>query len=46
LYWNPNVSTDSRGKAKVEFYNNSSCRQMIISAEGITKDGMPLIYKK
>jgi hypothetical protein len=46
LYWNPNVTTDSRGKANVEFYNNSSCRQMIISAEGITKDGIPLIYKK
>jgi hypothetical protein len=46
LYWNPNVTTDSDGKAKVEFYNNSSCRQMIISAEGITAEGFPIVYRK
>ena len=39
LYWNPNVKTDKNGKAKVEFYNNSSCKQVVISAEGITTDG-------
>lgn len=27
------------GKAKVEFYNNSSCTQVVISAEGITAEG-------
>ena len=39
IYWNPNVKTDKNGKAKVEFYNNSSCKQVVISAEGITTDG-------
>jgi len=39
LYWNPNVKTDKNGKAKVEFYNNSSCKQVVVSAEGITAEG-------
>ena len=45
LYWNPNVTTDKDGKASIDFYNNSSCKQMFISAEGITKDGVPLVYR-
>ena len=45
LYWNPNVTTDKDGNAKIDFYNNSSCKQMFISAEGITKDGVPLVYR-
>jgi hypothetical protein len=44
LYWNPNVKTSKDGVAKVEFYNNSSCRHLVISAEGITKDGKALVY--
>lgn len=44
LYWNPNIKTDEHGKAKVQFYNNSNCRQMIISAETITSDGVPGVY--
>ncbi len=43
IFWEPNVKTDARGKATVKFYNNSSCKQMYISAEGITKDGRYLI---
>ena len=43
LYWNPTVKTDKDGKATIEFYNNSSCTQMFISAEGITKDGKFII---
>ena len=39
LYWNPNVKTDKDGKASVEFYNNSSCRNIDISAETLTKSG-------
>ncbi len=39
LYWNPNLWTDENGKAHVEFWNNSTCTDMIISAEGITDDG-------
>lgn len=42
LYWNPSVKLDRRGKATVEFYNNSSCTEMFVSAEGLTTDGKPL----
>lgn len=42
LYWAPNVKLDRRGKGTVEFYNNSSCTEMFISAEGMTTDGKPL----
>jgi hypothetical protein len=44
IYWNPNVTTDKTGKAKVEYYNNSTCRQMVISAEGISSDGIPMVF--
>lgn len=44
LYWSPNVYTDFDGKAKVEFYNNTSCRQIVISAEGVMEDGNILLY--
>jgi hypothetical protein len=44
IYWNPNVKTDSEGKATVEFYNNSSCTEMFISSEGMTKDGRFVVY--
>lgn len=43
IFWEPNVRTDSEGKAKIEFYNNSSCREMFISAEGVTKDGKCMV---
>ena len=39
LYWNPSVTTDSNGKARILFYNNSRCRKFKISAETITDDG-------
>ena len=39
LYWNPDVTTDKDGKAVIEFYNNSTCREIQVSAEGITTDG-------
>lgn len=39
LYWNPNIWTDKDGKAHVEFWNNSTCTDMIISAEGVTDNG-------
>lgn len=39
IFWEPNVKTDAAGKAKIEFYNNSSCKELYISAEGITQDG-------
>ena len=39
LYWEPNVKTDSEGKARVEFWNNSSCHEMYISVEGMDPKG-------
>ncbi len=40
LYWDPDVTTDREGKASVSFYNNSSCREIIIDAQGINKRGI------
>jgi hypothetical protein len=39
LYWNPNIETDKNGSASVEFYNNSSCRNIDLSAETLTSHG-------
>ena len=45
LYWNPSVTTDENGKAKIEFYNNSRCTNFSISAETVTVEGLIGIYK-
>ena len=45
LYWNPDITLDANGETTVEFYNNSSCKQLVISAEGITEDGQAVVYK-
>ncbi|MBR1594657.1 MAG: hypothetical protein IJ659_07800, partial [Alloprevotella sp.] len=42
LYWNPDVLLDDNGEATVEFYNNSTCRRISVSAEGVTADGKPI----
>ena len=39
LFWAPSVVADEKGEATVEFYNNSTCKDMYISVEGITDDG-------
>ena len=39
LYWNPNVKADAKGKALIQFTNNISCRQIFLSAEGVTPEG-------
>lgn len=44
IYWNPTVITDANGRATVEFWNNSSCTQMYISADGLTKEGKCVSY--
>ena len=46
LYWNPEVKTDSPGKAQISFYNNTTCRRMKISAEGLSDSGIPIITKE
>jgi len=43
LYWNPNVTTDNFGQASIEFYNNSVCTSVDVSAEGITRYGQFLV---
>ena len=43
LYWNPNVITDEKGRARVEFYNNNFTRRFTINAAGITASGIPYI---
>jgi uncharacterized protein YfaS (alpha-2-macroglobulin family) len=43
IYWQPDITTDEQGKAKVEFFNNSTCEEMYISVEGMTPDGKVLV---
>ena len=43
IWWQPDVKTDAEGKAKVAFFNNSTCEEMYISVEGMTPDGKILI---
>ena len=43
LYWNPNVTTDRYGQASIEFYNNSVCTTLDVSAEGLTRYGQFLV---
>lgn len=44
LYWNPSLTTDSDGKARVEFFNNSICRHLRISIQGIDSLGTIFSY--
>jgi hypothetical protein len=46
LYWNPDVLTDKDGKATVTFFNNGSCKSMLINAETVTINGMIGVLKK
>ncbi|MGE4433528.1 MAG: hypothetical protein AB7D40_05860 [Bacteroidales bacterium] len=46
LYWNPTVRTDSVGRASVQFYNNSVCREILLNAEGLREDGVPLVLDR
>ena len=43
IWWQPDITTDEQGKAKVEFFNNSTCEEMYISVEGMTLDGKILV---
>ena len=45
IYWNPEVTTDADGYASVSFFNNGYSHALTISAEGLTKDGVPIINK-
>ena len=46
LYWNPMVTTDENGKARIQFYNNSRCTNFSISAETVTQQGVIGVYKE
>lgn len=43
LYWNPNITTDTEGKAKVEFHNNGTCKKLLFSIEGLSNEGAILV---
>ena len=45
LYWNPDVKCGADGTTSVEFYNNSRCRALSVSAQGITSEGLPVVNK-
>lgn len=37
LYWNPNIMTDTEGKATVTFYNSPNCKHIKVSTETMRK---------
>jgi TonB-dependent SusC/RagA subfamily outer membrane receptor len=41
LYWNPNVRTDSTGKAMIRFYTSEVSSSFYVVAEGLTLEGKP-----
>ena len=43
IYWDPDVKTDDRGGADVEFYNNGYSRSLSVSVEGVSVAGNPII---
>jgi len=44
LYWNPSVTPDENGIAKIQFYNNSSCTDFHVNIETVTPQGNIGIY--
>lgn len=46
LYWNPAVELDSNGKATITFKNNSTSRNVTVSAMGFTQDGKPIVCEQ
>lgn len=44
LYWNPSLKTDDKGNAVVKLKNSSICHSLHLSVEGITEEGIPIIY--
>ena len=45
LYWNPSVTPDENGKARIQFYNNSRSNNFSISAETVTLAGKIGVYR-
>ncbi|QCX01809.1 hypothetical protein FGM00_17420 [Aggregatimonas sangjinii] len=40
LYWNPKMSTDANGKATIEFYNSDLAKEIQVSIEALSPDGI------
>jgi TonB-dependent SusC/RagA subfamily outer membrane receptor len=40
LYWNPSVITDENGNATIEFFNSDTAKQIQLSFEGISSNGI------
>jgi hypothetical protein len=41
IYWNPNIQTDKRGAAQVEFYTSDAITNFRATLEGLSADGQP-----
>ncbi len=41
IYWNPDIISDSEGKAKFSFYTTDDPGSMLLRIEGISNDGKP-----
>lgn len=42
LYWNPDITTNRKGRVKISFYNSDEAKNMQICVEGMTVDGTPI----
>lgn len=42
LHWEPHITTNRKGRAKVGFYNSDDARNFQICVEGITSEGVPI----
>ncbi len=45
LYWNPDVQLDENGEAMIQFYNNGTCEQLVVSGEGVSEDGKAIVVE-
>ena len=44
LYWNPSITTDEEGNATIEFFNSDTAKQIQLSIEGLSTNGIPGSY--
>lgn len=45
IYWEPNVTTDANGEAKLTFFNTDLKTKVCVIAEGVTDKGLPLFLR-
>jgi hypothetical protein len=41
IYWNPNITTDLKGKTKISYYHSDDTGSFLIMVKGITAQGKP-----